>query len=392
MRADAKPDTILTHAGRDPQANNGVVNPPVLHASTILFPTVEKLRAVDENPLQPSTRYGRIGTPTSRAFEMAVAALEGAASAVSFPSGLSAITSTLLAFLSAGDHLLMVDTVYGPTRKFCNGLLKRMGVETTFYDPAIGTGIAGMIRPNTKVVFLESPGSLTFELQDIPAIAAIARQHHLISIIDNTWATPYFLQPLSLGIDISLHAATKYIVGHSDAMLGVACCTAETYPQLKERTVELGVAAGPDDLYFGQRGLRSLGARLRQHQSSGLYLAEWLAGRPEVTRVIHPARPDHPDHALWARDYRGATSLFSFELKPVSPSALSALLNNLTYFGMGFSWGGYESLLIPCDHILRSVCPPALSGPLLRMHVGLEDVSDLTADLEQGFDRMKAAS
>jgi cysteine-S-conjugate beta-lyase len=389
MHSDAKPDTILTHAGRSPQSNYGVVNPPVLHASTILFPTIEKMRETDLTPLE-GTRYGRIGTPTSQAFESAVAALEGAAGAVSFPSGLSAITSTLLAFLQTGDHMLMVDTVYGPTRKFCGSLLRRIGVDVTYYDPMIGTGIDALVQPNTKIIYLESPGSLTFEMQDIPAIAEVARRRGCISIIDNTWATPLFCRPLQLGVDISLHAATKYIVGHSDAMLGVVCCSAETYPQVKARAVELGAAAGPDDLYFGQRGLRSLGARLRQHQAAGLQIADWLAGRPEVTRVIHPALPSHPGHALWKRDYTGASSLFAFELKPVPDAAVNALLNSLTYFGMGYSWGGYESLLIPADHIPRTVSAPVLSGPLLRIHIGLEDTGDLIADLEQGLERLKS--
>jgi cystathionine beta-lyase len=388
----AKPDTILTHAGNNPRANHGIVNPPVYHASTVLFPTVESLE--DAGHAFDGVRYGRIGTPTSQAFEAAVAELEGAYKAVTVPSGLAAITTALLAFVSAGDHILVSDSVYGPNRLFCSDMLKRMGVETEFYDPLIGAGIGRLMRPNTRVVFVESPGSLTFDIQDVPAIAAAAKDAGAVVMIDNTWATPLFFRPFDHGVDLSIHAATKYMVGHSDAMLGVITArTPDLWHRLKRYAVQLGTCAGPDDIYLGLRGLRTMGTRLRQHQATGIELAQWLQSRPEVARVIHPALPDDPGHALWRRDFLGASGLFAMELKPVAKQAISAFLNGMELFGMGYSWGGYESLILPANpEKLRTASTWNSQGPMIRLHAGLEDVGDLIADLDRGLTRLGEAA
>jgi cysteine-S-conjugate beta-lyase len=389
---NAKPDTILTHAGCSPGTNHGIVNPPVYHASTVLFPTVESLE--DAGHSFDGVRYGRIGTPTSQAFETAIAELEGAYKAVAVPSGLAAITTALLAFVSAGDHILVSDSVYGPNRLFCTDMLKRMGVETEFYDPLIGAGISRLMRPNTRVVFVESPGSLTFEIQDVPAIAAAAKDAGAVVMMDNTWATPLFFRPFAHGVDLSIHAATKYIVGHSDAMLGVVTArTPELWNRLKRYAVQLGTCAGPDDIYLGLRGLRTMGTRLRQHQATGIELARWLQNRSEVARVLHPALPDDPGHALWRRDFLGASGLFAMELKPVPKQAISDFLNGMELFGMGYSWGGYESLILPTNpEKLRTASTWNSRGPLIRIHAGLEDVGDLIADLERGLIRLGDAA
>ena len=300
MRSKSKkPDTLVTHAGRAPEANHGVVNPPVYHASTIIHPTVAALEAAQRNRYGQVT-YGRIGTPTTFAFEEAVTALEGGHRAVAFPSGAAACFATLLAFVKAGDHVLMTDSVYGPVRGFCNGFLQRFGVATTFYDPRIGADIAGLIRENTRVIYLESPGSLTFEVQDVPAIVAVAKARGITTILDNTWAAPLFLKPLALGVDVSVIAATKYIVGHSDVMMGIAVGTEKSFMPIRDMASSLGSHAAPDDCYLALRGLRTAAVRLRQHEVQGLALARWLQARPEVARVLHPALPDHPDHALLA--------------------------------------------------------------------------------------------
>jgi cysteine-S-conjugate beta-lyase len=389
---NAKPDTILTHAGCSPGTNHGIVNPPVYHASTVLFPTVESLE--DAGHSFDGVRYGRIGTPTSQAFETAIAELEGAYKAVAVPSGLAAITTALLAFVSAGDHILVSDSVYGPNRLFCTDMLKRMGVETEFYDPLIGAGISRLMRPNTRVVFVESPGSLTFEIQEVPAIAAAAKDAGAVVMMDNTWATPLFFRPFDHGVDLSIHAATKYIVGHSDAMLGVVTArTPELWNRLKRYAVQLGTCAGPDDIYLGLRGLRTMGTRLRQHQATGIELARWLQNRSEVARVLHPALPDDPGHALWRRDFLGASGLFAMELKPVPKQAISDFLNGMELFGMGYSWGGYESLILPTNpEKLRTASTWNSRGPLIRIHAGLEDVGDLIADLERGLIRLGDAA
>jgi cystathionine beta-lyase len=389
-----KDDTLITHAGNRPADHKGIVNPPVYHASTILFPTVDALEDSVRHLNEPGRiHYGRYGTPTTFAFEEAVARLEGGAQAVALPSGLAAITVALTSFLEAGDHLLMVDTVYGPGRKFCGGLLARFGVETTFYDPLIGAAIAELIRPNTRVVYLESPGSLTFEVQDVRAIADAAHAAGVLVVMDNTWATPMFFKPFQHGVDVSVHAATKYIVGHSDAMLGVVVTNDELFRTVKTTAHGFGHAAAPDDCYLGLRGLRTLGVRLRRHQETGLLLARWLRDRPEVARVLHPALPDDPGHGLWRRDFAGASGLFGMVLEPVAKTALAAMLDGLKLFGMGFSWGGYESLILPVrPETTRSATTWSETGPTLRIHAGLEDPTDLVADLERGFERLNAAA
>jgi cystathionine beta-lyase len=388
------PDTLLVHAGSAPAEQKGAVNPPVYHASTVLFPTVAELEESVRRRNEPGHfHYGRFGTPTAHVLEQALAPLEGADHALVLPSGVAAIAATLLAHCGSGDHLLMVDSVYGPARSMCNTLLRRMGIETEFYDPRIGAGIAARIRPNTKLVYLESPGSLTFEVQDLPAIAEAAHRAGAVVAVDNTWATPLFHNPLALGADLVIHAATKYIVGHSDAMLGAVLMREERYMPVRLAATALGYSVGPDDCYLALRGLRSLSARLQRHQETGLVLARWFQERPEVERILHPALPDHPDHALWRRDFRGASGLFGVQLKPCPRPALEAMLNGLQLFGMGYSWGGFESLALPADpaQLRTAVRWPEGAGPLLRIHAGLEDPADLIADLEAGFARLREA-
>jgi cystathionine beta-lyase len=393
MRTKSKKlDTLLAHAGRDPDKNFGVVNPPVYHASTILHRTVAEYEAAGRNRYNQVT-YGRHGTPTTMALEEAVAAIEGGHRAVAFCSGAAACFASILAFVKAGDHILVVDSVYGPVRNFCTGFLKRFGVETSFYDPLIGAGIAALIRPNTTLVYLESPGSLTFEVQDVPAIVTAAKARGLKTLLDNTWAAPMFLKPLALGVDVDIISATKYIVGHSDAMMGIAVCTEESFLPVRNAATELGNHAAPDDCYLALRGLRSAGVRMRQHQSQGLALARFLGERPEVERVLHPALESDPGHALWRRDFTGASGLFGVILKRgIAKTALAAMLDGMELFGMGASWGGFESLILPTHpERLRSAVSWD-TGPCLRLHAGLEDIDDLIADLTRGFERLKAAS
>jgi cystathionine beta-lyase len=393
MRSKSKKiDTLLAHAGRNPEKNFGVVNPPVYHASTILHRTVAELEAAGRNRYNQVT-YGRHGTPTTFAFEEAVAVIEGGHRAVALCSGVAACFASILAFVKAGDHILMVDSVYGPVRNFCAGFLKRFGVETSFYDPLIGAGIAALIRSNTTLIYLESPGSLTFEVQDVPAIVTVAKARGIKTLLDNTWAAPLFLKPLALGVDVDIISATKYIVGHSDAMMGIAVCTEESFLPVRTAATELGNHAAPDDCYLALRGLRSAGVRMRQHEGQGFALARFLAARPEVERVMHPGLPGDPGHELWRRDFTGACGLFGVSLKRgITKPAIDAMLDGLELFGMGASWGGFESLILPTHpERLRSAAPWD-SGPCLRLHAGLEDIDDLIADLTSGFERLKAAS
>ncbi len=382
-------DTRVTTLGRDPHRHHGIVNPPVYHASTILYPTLDALEA----PRTPDGYYyGRYGTPTTRALTDAVASLEGAAAGFAVSSGKNAITTVMLGLTRAGDHILVTDNSYQPTRDTASRVMARFGVEVTFFDPGIGAGIAGLMRPNTRLVFVESPGSLTFEVQDVPAIAEAAHARGALVVMDNTWASPLFCKPFALGVDVSVQAATKYVGGHSDLMMGLITTTAEVEPSIREAYGELGGAPGPEDCYLALRGLRTLATRLERHQRSALVVAEWLAGRPEVERVLYPALPDDPGHALWRRDFNGASGLFGFVLKPTGRPALAALLDHLELFGMGYSWGGYESLLLPTDpRPLRTARPWSEAGQLMRIHVGLEHTDDLVADLDAGFRRMAAA-
>jgi cystathionine beta-lyase len=384
-----QPATRLVVGGRDPSANHGFVNPPVHHASTVLYPTAEDFIARRARYL-----YGRRGTPTSEALENALRELEGPACAgvALLPSGLAAISTALLAVLKAGDHLLVTDNVYQPTRKLCNGLLERYGIATTFYDPLIGAGIAALIKPNTRAVFVEAPGSLTFEVQDVPAIAAAAHAKGALVLMDNTWASPLYFRALDKGVDLSIQAATKYIGGHSDVMLGTVSANKATWALLGDTVHALGLCVGPDDIYLGLRGLRTRGGRLAQHDRAGLGIARWLGERPEIARVLHPALESCPGHAIWQRDFSGASGLFSIVFKPVADAAVHAFLNELRLFGMGASWGGFESLAIPFDCTsVRTATKWAPGGPTVRFHIGLEDVDDLIGDLERGFAAFAAA-
>ena len=383
-----KDKTRLIHTGRRSAEHAGAVNTPVYRASTILHPT---LAALEGNTL-PLAGYGRRGTPTLRSLEETVCALEGGARTLLTPSGLSACTAALMAVLGTGDHLLMVDTVYGPTRAFCRGPLARFGVETSFYAPGIGDAeLEALIKPNTKAIFLESPGSGTFEVQDVPALAAVARAKGVKVLADNTWATPLLFKPLAHGADLSIIAATKYLVGHADVLIGTITANKETLPALIDFHGKFGLTTSGDDAYLTLRGMRTMGVRLAQHQATALKLAAWFKARPEVARVLYPALEDDPGHALWKRDFMGASGLFGVELKPFSKKAVAAMFDGFELFGMGWSWGGYESLAVTTK-IERTQGGYRPTGPLLRFHAGLEDPDDLIADLEAGFERLNAAA
>jgi len=380
-------DTTLTHAGLAPFDNHGIVNPPVYHASTVLFPDLDTL----EGKVPVKVSYGRQGTPTTFALEEALTALEGGFGTVLAPSGLAAVSMTLLACASAGDHILVTDSVYGPTRKFCDRVLSRYGVTTEYYDPLIGGHITGLLRSNTALVFLESPGSQTFEIQDVPALAKAAHSGGARVIMDNTWGAGYFFKALQHGVDIAIHAGTKYIAGHADVMLGAIVGNKAGIEQVRRFATLNGNSVGPDDVYLALRGLRTLGVRLQRHQDSALKIARWLQTRPEVQRVIYPAIEDDPGHQLWRRDFTGAAGLFAFVLNSRDRQALAAMLEGMRYFGMGYSWGGFESLLIPTyPERSRTVTPWRSDGQILRIHVGLEAPDDLLADLSDGFNRLNA--
>lgn len=388
-----KKSTRILHAGRRPEQFHGAVNPPVYHASTILHPSVAAMEKSGKTPFE-GVRYGRFGTPTTFALEEAVAELEGGHRTVATSSGLAAITGALLAFLKAGDHLLMVDTAYFPTRKFCDTVLAGLGIETTYYDPLIGGGIRTLMRPETRVVFTESPGSLTFEVQDIPAIAEAAHAGGAIVMIDNTWGVLTF-QPFTKGVDVSIQAATKYIVGHADAMLGtITCATPELWLAVKTSLATFGHSPGTEEMYLGLRGLRTLPVRIKSHFETALALTRWLETRPEVDRVLYPPLPSDPGHALWKRDFDGGCGLFGVILKPAPKEAVDAMLDGYSHFKLGFSWGGFESLVIPTTghSIIRTATRWEPAGPSLRFHAGLEDVDDLRDDLERGFERLAACA
>ncbi|WP_225029846.1 cystathionine beta-lyase [Xinfangfangia pollutisoli] len=378
-------ETRLLHAGRDPAAQNGAVNTPVYRASTILFPNLAALEAKEGAKL----RYARRGTPTTHALEDAICELEGADRALVAPSGVNAISTILMAFAEPGAHILMSDSSYGPARKFCEFTLKKFGVETSYYDPTIGAGIESLIRPETRLIWMESPGSQTFEVQDVTAICAIARQRGITTAIDNTWSGGYFCQPIRQGADISVQAGTKYIAGHSDLMLGTIACRAEVYDRLRETYLRFGVCIGGDDAFLALRGLRTLPVRMAQHHKSGLQVANWLLQQPEVLRVMHPGLPGDPGHALWKQHFTGASGLFGFVITQPDRPALGRMFDGLKLFGMGSSWGGFESLLVPANpSVYRSATQWAPGGQTVRIHVGLEDPEDLIDELRQGFDRL----
>ncbi|HEX3942716.1 MAG TPA: cystathionine beta-lyase [Rhizomicrobium sp.] len=383
---DLKKETRAVHAGRMSVEHFGVVNTPVYRASTILYRDLTTL----ESGKAPYI-YGRLGTPSSQSFEEAVTALEGGARTVICSSGLNAIALALLSLCSAGDHLLMVDSCYGPTRWVCDKTLSRYGIETSYYDPGIGAGIEALFRPNTKAVFCESPGSLTFEVQDVPAIAAAAHARSASVLLDNTWATPLYFDAFAHGADLSIQAATKYIGGHADVMIGYVCANDSHAARLAQTHDHLGIYASGDDCFLALRGLRTMPVRLRRHGQMALALARWLQERPEVSRVLYPALEGDPGHALWKRDFSGATGLFGVVLKPMPHRALAAFFDSLNLFGMGFSWGGYESLIVP-SKLHRTAEKFEAEGPLIRIHAGLEDAGDLIADLARGFEALSTVA
>ncbi len=388
-RQGLKLRTRLSAAGRRPGEQFGFVNTPIYRGSTVLYPTYADLQARTGR-----FSYGTQGTPTTQALEEAWTELAGAADTVLTPSGLAAITVALLCATKAGDHALVMDNVYRPTRVFCDTVLKRFGVETTYFDPmAAVEAVAGAVRANTTVLVLEAPGSQSFEVPDLPALIALARARDLCTILDNTWATPIFFPPHAAGIDMAVEAGTKYLSGHSDLLLGLTSANAAWAPALRATHTAFAMVAGPEDVFLGLRGLRTLDLRLHEAERQALAVARWLKERPEVARVLHPALPDCPGHENWRRDFRGSSGLFSVVLRPVPIPAVAAMLDGLRLFGMGFSWGGYESLVIPFDcGGYRSVVPWVPEGPALRFSIGLEDVGDLQDDLDAGFARLRAAS
>ncbi|MEH3041062.1 MAG: cystathionine beta-lyase [Sphingomonas paucimobilis] len=387
------PETQVVTGGRRDEWTGGVVNVPVWRASTILYDDVAELRAAAGANTHHRLYYGRRGTPTQWSLAEALTELEpGAEGTLLYPSGVAAITTALLACLKPGDHLLLPDSAYDPTRAFAQGMLKAIGIETTLYDPVVGAGIVELIRPNTKVLFLESPGSLTFEVQDVPAMTRIARERGITTILDNTWATPLLFPAMAHGVDVTIMACTKYVVGHSDAMLGSATAVASHWQRLRDATYQLGQHVGPDDAALGARGLRTMAVRLKQHGESSIRIAQWLAEQPEVARVLHPALPGCPGHDIFARDFRGSAGLFAFVLNGGSDAGRVALIDGLTLFGIGYSWGGFESLALPIDpHRYRSVTRAAAEGPMIRLQIGLENTDDLIADLAAGLARFRAA-
>ncbi len=383
-RRPGHPATEVVHLGRDPETQYGFVNPPIYRGSTVLFPSVAALTSHK----QPYV-YGRRGTPTVDALQNAIAALEGGAECRLTASGYQAVTTAILALVEAGDHILMVDAVYQPTRQFCDYILKRLDIETEYYDPTIGAGIDSLVRKNTRLIFTESPGSQTFEMQDIPAISKVTKAHKLWHVMDNTWASPLYFKPFAHGVDVSIQAATKYIVGHADAMLGAITSNARAAKHIARAHGTLGVCPGTEETFLGLRGLRTLDVRLARHHTNALAVATWLEKRPEVEQVLHPAIPSHPGHDIWKRDFLGASGLFSVILKPAAEDAVARMLDGLNLFGMGYSWGGYESLVIPFDPApYRTATKWTAEGPALRFHVGLEDPDDLISDLEAGFTRL----
>ncbi len=379
-------NTQLTHGGYEPSDYFGFVNPPVVHASTVLFPDAATMSSRGQK-----YTYGTHATPTTDALTQAVNELEGSAGTILVPSGLAAVTIPLLAFLSAGDHVLIVDSVYFPTRRFANTMLKRLGVEVDYYDPHVGAGISALMKPNTRVVLTESPGSGTFEVQDIPAIAKAAHAGGAVVMMDNTWATPLYFRPLDFGADISIHAATKYPAGHSDVLLGMVSANEACWPKLLEAYTNVGCCAGPDDVYQVLRGLRTMGIRLERHQKSALDIARWLEAQPGIARVLHPGLESNPGHALWKRDFSGASGIFSVVLDGGGQAQSHAFLDALTIFGLGYSWGGYESLAVPVLLGDRTVAKGPSEGPVIRLQIGLEDVEDLKSDLSGALEAARLA-
>ena len=390
---ESRPDTRIVAGGRRKEYTGGIVNTPVWRASTILFDSVAAMRAVGHGR-DGTLRYGREGTPTQWSLAEALTELEpGAAGTRLYPSGVAAITTALLSVVKAGDELLMVDSVYAPTRSFCDTLLARNGITTRYYDPLIGAGIEELIGERTRAIFMESPGSLSFEVQDVPGICAVAKRRGVTTLLDNTWATPLLFPAIAAGVDLSILSCTKYIVGHSDVMMGSVTAAPDHMQALEATGRALGQHVSPDDAFLAARGLRTLGVRLRQHEQSALTIAHWLAEQPEVARVLHPALPSCPGHEHWKRDYSGSSGLFSFVLRGGDEAARARLIDGLRHFGIGYSWGGFESLALPVDpHRVRTATQVEREGPMVRLHIGLEDVDDLMEDLAAGLARFGAAA
>ena len=386
---ERKPDTEVAHLGRNPRRHLGAVNTPVYRASTILFDSVAELEAAARGE-SPGVTYGLHGLPTVTDLQEAIAELEGGHAALAVPSGLAAITLALLAVTRAGDHVLVTDSVYGPTRRFCDHELARFGIEVSYYDPLAGEAIESDMRTNTRVVFVESPGSLSFEVQDVPAIAAAAHRQGALVLMDNTWGTPLGFPSFARGVDLSVHAATKYIGGHSDVLNGLIVCNEATYPLVWRLWTDMGVSASSDDCFLALRGLRTLAVRLQRHTRSALAIAQWLRGRAEVDEVIFPALPGSRGHALWKRDFTGACGLFGVILTPAEKARVDAMLDGMRLFKMGWSWGGFESLIIPAyPERIRTATRWSAGGPYLRLHVGLEHPDDLISDLDEGLGRLR---
>jgi cysteine-S-conjugate beta-lyase len=385
------PETKLISGGRKPEWTLGVVNPPVFHASTCVFETLDAFDAAVRDP-DAGLYYGRRGTPTTWALEEALTALEpGAAGTCLTPSGVAAISVALLSAVKPGDHILVSDNVYEPTRKFCDGLLAQNGITTTYFPPMVGDDFATYFAPNTRAVFLETPGSLTFEVQDVPRLSAVARAHNALTILDNTWATSLYYSALKHGADISIQSLTKYVIGHSDAMMGALTATEKAWGQMRKTYLALGQCAAPDDAFLALRGLRTLAVRLKQHDISARKIADWLATHPAVEKIYHPARADCTGHDIWTRDFSGASGLFGMQLKPAPRANLAAFVDGMAHFKMGFSWGGFESLILVTNVAQNRTAEPWKSeGPLLRLHIGLEHIDDLIADLDAGLKRYQA--
>jgi cystathionine beta-lyase len=384
-------DTKLVQGGRRAEWRGRLVNPPIHRGSTILYDSVEEIEAAA--PGFGRYYYGLHGSPNQWSLSEALTELEpGAGGTMLLPTGLAAVTTALLTVLEAGDELLMVDSVYRPTRRFCDAFLKRLGIITRYYDPLVGTGIVDLISDCTRALFLESPGSLSFEVQDVPGMCATAKERGLVTLLDNTWATPLFFPALEKSVDLSIMALSKYVGGHSDLLLGSVTATPEWFGRLERTTFDLGQYASPDDAWLGARGLRTLGVRLRRHEESGLKVARWLAEQPQVSHVLHPALPDCPGHDFFLRDFKGATGLFAFALAGSDDADRARFIESLQHFGLGYSWGGYESLVVPADpHKIRTIDRSRSEGTLVRLSIGLEDPDDLIADLANGLSHYGAA-